>query len=201
MKFDWRHFSRKPASWWDPAKPGPFEDSQLAWVRDRISGQRPDFVLEIGVGRGRASPWIRGQWKYVGLEVNRSLLVKAEHNGNSVLVGSGTQLPFRDGSFDAVAAFDVLMHIYERDEFLSECRRVLRPGGILIFNFLRRYSRGWRHYLIAFGLHPKRLWSARDRRYDTVRAFLRQLRAHGFRAEVSMSETSVPLVFARVISA
>ena len=41
------------------------------------------------------------------------------------------RLPFADGSFDAVFAHVVLMHLREPVRALKEMRRVLRPGGIV----------------------------------------------------------------------
>ena len=41
------------------------------------------------------------------------------------------RLPFPDGSFDAVFAHAVLMHLREPVRALAEMRRVLRPGGIV----------------------------------------------------------------------
>ena len=48
--------------------------------------------------------------------------------------GSGMDLPFEDGSFDAVTALDTLEHIPnpQRDKFLSEMMRVARHGALLI---------------------------------------------------------------------
>ena len=40
------------------------------------------------------------------------------------------QLPFPDGTFDAVFANGVLMHLREPGRALAEMHRVLRPGGI-----------------------------------------------------------------------
>jgi len=40
------------------------------------------------------------------------------------------RLPFPDGSFDAVFAHVVLMHLREPVRALAEMRRVLRPGGV-----------------------------------------------------------------------
>ncbi len=40
--------------------------------------------------------------------------------------------PLSDGTYDSVLAFNVLEHIFNYREFLKECFRVLRPGGVLI---------------------------------------------------------------------
>lgn len=43
--------------------------------------------------------------------------------------GSCAQLPFRDGCFDLVVAFEVIEHLAEWPAMLAEVRRVLAPGG------------------------------------------------------------------------
>jgi SAM-dependent methyltransferase len=40
-------------------------------------------------------------------------------------------LPFRDGSFHTVGAYDVIEHVADLVRFLEEVHRVLRPGGVL----------------------------------------------------------------------
>jgi ubiquinone/menaquinone biosynthesis C-methylase UbiE len=46
-------------------------------------------------------------------------------------VGDAYQLPFPDGSFDAVFAHAVLWHLREPVKALTEMRRVLRPDGVV----------------------------------------------------------------------
>jgi SAM-dependent methyltransferase len=45
---------------------------------------------------------------------------------------SVTQLPFEDGRFDLIAAFEVIEHLEDWRSFLNEASRVLAPGGQLI---------------------------------------------------------------------
>lgn len=47
-------------------------------------------------------------------------------------VGSALELPFEDGSFDLVVAFEFIEHIEAQLPFLEGARRVLAPGGILV---------------------------------------------------------------------
>jgi TrmH RNA methyltransferase len=44
-----------------------------------------------------------------------------------------TALSFGDGAFDAVVSLDVLEHVPDHRRALAEFRRVLRPGGVLVF--------------------------------------------------------------------
>jgi len=195
--FGWKHFARKPPSWWDPPAPCDFEHSQLTKINELLENSRPRRVLEIGVGRGRATPWIKGIWDYFGIEVNATLLEEArKHLSESLAVATGTNLPIRKDAFDAIVSFDVFMHIWERDLFLSECWRVLKPGGLLLLNYLRRFSRGWRSYLLAWMIRPMSMWRSRDRRFDTWRSLHPLLTRAGFSARILMGETSVPIVYA-----
>src|SRR4029079_273783 len=43
----------------------------------------------------------------------------------------GEALPFADRSFDIVLSYDVFEHVADLRAVLSECHRVLRPGGAL----------------------------------------------------------------------
>ena len=45
----------------------------------------------------------------------------------------GGRLPFRDGSFGAVLCIDAIIHLPDRPGTLQEWRRLLRPGGRLLF--------------------------------------------------------------------
>ena len=43
-------------------------------------------------------------------------------------------LPAADAAYDAVMSLQVIEHLWNLGEFLSECRRVLRPGGTLVIS-------------------------------------------------------------------
>ena len=49
--------------------------------------------------------------------------------------GYGEQSPFADGSFDTIVAIDVLEHVYDFEQCLRECSRMLVQGGHLIAVF------------------------------------------------------------------
>ena len=50
-----------------------------------------------------------------------------------LVVDAREQLPFDDESFDAVICIDSINHLYDRAGILADWRRVLRPGGRLLF--------------------------------------------------------------------
>jgi SAM-dependent methyltransferase len=63
--------------------------------------------------------------------------------------GDGTRLPFRDGSFDLVFSHSVIEHVRSAEEYLRECHRVLRRGGVLYLSTAP--------YLSLTGAHLPRL--------------------------------------------
>jgi ubiquinone/menaquinone biosynthesis C-methylase UbiE len=52
---------------------------------------------------------------------------------------SAAELDYQDSSFDLVTSIEVLEHIVELDQALSEIRRVLKPGGVFAFTTPNRW--------------------------------------------------------------
>jgi SAM-dependent methyltransferase len=110
-------------------------------------------LTPIDLERFRAAwPWIQGRLLDVGCGDN--LLVEAYGDGIGadvvdwgqvdVLLPDDGSLPFEDGSFDTVTLLASLNHIAFRERMLTECRRVLRPGGRLVATMLNP----WVSYII-----------------------------------------------------
>ncbi|MEM8959183.1 MAG: bifunctional 2-polyprenyl-6-hydroxyphenol methylase/3-demethylubiquinol 3-O-methyltransferase UbiG [Pseudomonadota bacterium] len=53
-------------------------------------------------------------------------------------VGVGEALPYDDGSFDHVVCVDVLEHVEDLNRVLGEVARVLKPGGLFLFDTINR---------------------------------------------------------------
>jgi 2-polyprenyl-6-hydroxyphenyl methylase/3-demethylubiquinone-9 3-methyltransferase len=53
-------------------------------------------------------------------------------------VGAGEALPYADAAFDAVVCVDVLEHVDDLDAVLAQVVRVLRPGGMFLFDTINR---------------------------------------------------------------
>ena len=101
-------------------------------------------VIEIGCGAGRLalplSKWLTGP--YLGVDVVQDLVDHA-----AALAGrpdwrfelvDGLAIPAADESADIVCAFSVFTHLLHEESYryLEDCRRVLRPGGRIVFSFL-----------------------------------------------------------------
>lgn len=96
-------------------------------------------VLDAGCGSGVAVNWLRGLGvggRFAAFDLSAHALEFCRSRGQGGLcVASMLELPYREGSFDLVTCLDVLQHLPlpEGDAAaLRECRRVMRPGGLLL---------------------------------------------------------------------
>jgi 2-polyprenyl-6-hydroxyphenyl methylase/3-demethylubiquinone-9 3-methyltransferase len=110
-------------------------------------GQRLSVVclLDIGCGGGVLSEEFASLgYQVSGIDISpRSIAVARAHAARSGLsidyqIGSGTSLPFKDGSFEAVSCCDVLEHIPGWQQVIMEAGRVLLPGGLFMFDTINR---------------------------------------------------------------
>jgi SAM-dependent methyltransferase len=88
-------------------------------------------TLEVGCGEGRvARDLARHGHRVVAVDASPTLVAHAadaDRHG-SYLVADAAALPFRDGSFDAVVAYNSLMDVDDMPAAVAEAARVLQPG-------------------------------------------------------------------------
>lgn len=87
-------------------------------------GEAPLRVLDVGGRTALLRRFMKDEVVLVDMEPS---------DAEGLILGSGSQLPFQDRSFDAVAAFDTLEHVppEHRDAFVAECVRVTRRHVVL----------------------------------------------------------------------
>jgi len=116
------------------------EKAGLAAHRRRLLADVSGRVLEIGGGTGANIPFYGPA--VVSLTVTepeppmlRRLEKRAREHARAVTVlrAPAEDLPFDDDSFDAVVSTLVLCGVDDQPRALRELRRVLRPGGKLVF--------------------------------------------------------------------
>jgi SAM-dependent methyltransferase len=111
-------------------------------LANRLASRSLTRVLEIAAGTGVVTRTLASvlpeRVSIVATDLNQSMLDHASALGTKRPVewrqADGTQLPFPDGSFDAVVCQFGVMFFPEKVKAFSEARRVLRSGGVFMFN-------------------------------------------------------------------
>lgn len=101
------------------------------------------IVLEAGSGEGYGANMIADvAATVVGLDYDLSAAthVSVRYPRVRMLRGNLAQLPFRDASVEVVVNFQVIEHLWDQGQFLSECFRVLTPGGALLISTPNRIT-------------------------------------------------------------
>ena len=100
-------------------------------------------LLDVGCGTGPMIELLTKEYpdrRYTGLDLTPKMIETANaknlKNANFV-VGDSENLPFSDGSFDAVICANSFHHYPNPQKFFDSAARVLAPGGIFI---LRDYT-------------------------------------------------------------
>jgi len=108
---------------------------ELIPYRQRVIGAAEGRVLEIGVGAGANLPFYGPSVSEIfGLDPSERLLRKALKTGSfSPLEASAEAIPLDAGSVDTVVTTWTLCSIPDAHAALAEMRRVLKPGGRLLF--------------------------------------------------------------------
>jgi ubiquinone/menaquinone biosynthesis C-methylase UbiE len=100
-------------------------------------------ALDLGCGTGAYSRRLAAAGlRVISADYCHEMLLYARHCGGPVPLvrADGRCLPFPDGSFDLLVCIGVLQHVTESERFLAECRRVLRPSGVLVLMTLNRHT-------------------------------------------------------------
>jgi SAM-dependent methyltransferase len=147
----------QPEYWWYRARSGLLRTVMEPHLGDTGT------VLDVGSADGPSVDWMRGGHRHrIALDLDIDALAPGD------VCASAMALPFADGTFDVVAAFDVLEHCEPESVAVAELARVLRPGGRLLVA-VPAYSWAWTAFDEAVGHH---------RRY-TRRRLVRALEARG----------------------
>ena len=99
-----------------------------------VTDRRPR-ILDVGCGTGANLLMLSEYGEAEGVDISEDALSFCRERGlDKVRLGAGEELPYEDGTFDLVTAFDVVEHMDDDLAGLHEMRRVLRPRGrVLLF--------------------------------------------------------------------
>ena len=109
------------------------ERAGLAAERTALLADVQGRVLEVGAGTGRNVPHYPHGAEVTYTEPDRHMANRLRARGKSVVHAIVEELPFPDDSFDTVVSTLVLCTVRDVPAALAEIRRVLAPGGRLLF--------------------------------------------------------------------
>ncbi len=117
---------------------------RLSWMDRQIDWQGK-AVLDLGCAGGFMAEALDDRGATVtgidpAAEAIAAARAHAARTGRAIQydVGVGEDLPHADAAFDAVVCVDVLEHVADLPRVLAEIARVLRPGGLFLFDTINR---------------------------------------------------------------
>ena len=154
-------FSRLAADWWNPT--GPFKPlhimngARLGFIKETLCEhfhRDPDAVkplkglrlLDIGCGGGLlCEPMVRLGATVTGVDALEKTLKTAKTHAEQVGVevnyihGTVEQLvESGEAPFDAVLNMEVIEHVTKPGDFIADCAKMVRPGGLMICSTINR---------------------------------------------------------------
>jgi phosphatidylethanolamine/phosphatidyl-N-methylethanolamine N-methyltransferase len=134
-----------------------------------VNGLPGRLVLEVGVGTGLALPLYTGK-RVTGIDLSADMLARARErvvaaglrHVDALLEMDAEAMSFADASFDIAVAMFVASVVPNPRRLLAEMRRVVQPGGHILFvnHFAaERGPRWWAEWALApasrgLGWHP-----------------------------------------------
>ena len=108
------------------------QDRRLELIRCHapLDGKR---ILDVGCGLGMYVRKFRAFSQDVyGVDIDPDKVAQASQDLPNIQVASGEELPFDSETFDVVLSHEVIEHVNDDRQALSEALRVLRTGGYLM---------------------------------------------------------------------
>ena len=168
---------------------------------NRVASQSPARVLEIAAGTGvvtrKLASVLPESVSIVATDLNQAMLDLAAEVGTKRPVewhqADALQLPFEDAVFDAVVCQFGVMFFPEKSKAFSEARRVIRSGGVFMFNVWDRIEENEFAHTVTKALEslfpkdPPRFLARTPHGYYDLANIERDLKRGGFVASPRIS--------------
>jgi ubiquinone/menaquinone biosynthesis C-methylase UbiE len=142
-----------------PIHPKHLIKEEDPWFLDSINNE--DRVLDLGCGNGQHTLKATKRCKeIIGVDYDNTQLNIAKKTAEDKNISNvkfkkhdlEKKLPFKSNFFDKILALDVLEHLYKRDLFLKEVKRILKPKG-LVFIAVPNKNTSWKRLQKSVGIN------------------------------------------------
>ena len=112
-----------------------------------LASQPGGWFLDVGCGSGHMVK-LAGQlgWDAMGLEMDPLAVKTTRQSGLNIQQGMSDQLVNHEGQLDAILCSHVLEHVHDPLAMLSQLKRTLRPGGLLLITLPNALSALRHHF-------------------------------------------------------
>ncbi|MES2105321.1 MAG: methyltransferase domain-containing protein [Pseudomonadota bacterium] len=176
-------------------------ESYAADLITRLTSRPLTRVLEIAAGTGVVTRKLASQLPdsvpIIATDLNQAMLDMAAGIGTARAVewrqADAMQLPFEDAVFDAVVCQFGAMFFPDKPKAFAEARRVLRPGGVFMFNVWDRIEENEFADTITTALaslfpdDPPRFMARTPHGYHDLAVIAQDLQAGGFSSAPQMN--------------
>jgi|SRR5208282_10216 len=154
-----------------------FEDHEARYqfAAPFVGGKR---VLDAacGVGIGTSFLLKAGARSCVGVDISQEAVAfgSQHYPGPTFLLGDVQDMPLDNESIDVVVSFETMEHVSDPSRFVSECHRVLVPGGLFVGSTPHDPVLGWIDPGNPFHLHEfsvRKMAGLLSTRFRDVRLF------------------------------
>ncbi|MBQ4464810.1 MAG: class I SAM-dependent methyltransferase [Oscillospiraceae bacterium] len=168
-------------------------------IRTVIKNKR---VLELACGTGLISKAVADASRsYIATDFSEQMLAQAQRGKRPEQLmfskADAADLPFKDNSFDVVIISNALHIVPDPERVLSECKRVLARGGVLIApNFIHQEASHWQQIwtqaLIRAGIAFESSWDEES--------YAKFLTSHGWKVRrKQVLKATLPMMYAECI--
>jgi 2-polyprenyl-6-hydroxyphenyl methylase/3-demethylubiquinone-9 3-methyltransferase len=173
MPVDNQLYDAMADTWWDESgffhvlralNPARFGYMRRVILEELGIDPRGKKTLDVGCGGGLlAEELARLGCDVTGIDPSEKSLETARAHARTAGLdieyrqGTGERIPFPDGAFDVVYCCDVLEHVADLGKVVSEISRVLKPGGVFLYDTINRTLKS---KLVMIKLFQEWSWSS-----------------------------------------